>query len=286
MESPPAWRIRGEVRPLVVIERGSNPVLSYLRDSWHHRDLVRVLTIRDLKLRYRQTALGVAWVVLQPVLAAGILSFVFGKVAKLPTDGVPYFVFAFAGMLGYNLFSNTLSRAATCFISNSSLVSKIFFPRIILPLSLAGSALVDFAVGLAMMIGIMFLSSTSAGIGPLLCVPLFVVLFLLLAEGIGSLLGSLAVRYRDVPQIVPVVLQFAVFASPVAYAASAIPKRYQGVFFLNPLAGLLDGLRWALLGTPAPSAGHLAYAVVASVLVFAVGMFATRRMERWFADVI
>ena len=223
--------------PFLVIEPGSSPLLRYVRDSWAQRDLLRVLTIRDLKLRYRQTVLGAAWVVLQPLIAAGVLSFVFNKVAKLPTDGVPTFIFAFAGMLGYNLFANTVNKATLAFLSNTPLVSKIFFPRILLPLSLIGTAIVDFGVAFGVMVVLLFADGLSLQ-PTVLLVPLWMMTFLALAEGVGSVLGSLSVRYRDVPQVVPVVIQLALFLSPVAYAASAVPPKDQWLFYLNPLAAL------------------------------------------------
>jgi lipopolysaccharide transport system permease protein len=272
-------------RPLLVIEPGATPLRQYAHDLWHHRDLARVLASREIKLRYRQTALGVIWVVLQPLLAAGLLGFVFGRIAELPTDGVPYFLFAYAGLMGFNVFSVSISRTTNSLVANSTLVAKIFFPRLTLPLSTALGVTIDFVVALAMLLVMLIADDRGVELA-LLTLPLWLVLLLMLAQGIGCVLAALSVRYRDVPQITPVLLQLALYASPVAYAVSAIPERYVGIYYLNPLTALLEGCRWATVGTALPSAGHLVYAVVVCVIVFALGLLALERLERGFADVI
>ena len=244
-----------------------------------------MLALRDVKLRYRQTALGVAWVILQPLLAAGVLGFVFGRVAKLPTDGVPAFIFAFAGMLCWNVFSQATLRATSSLVGNASLVSKIFFPRLLLPLSTAVGVAIDFAVALVMM-AVMLVANDLVPDARVLLLPVWLLLVFMLAEGLGAFLASLAVSYRDVLQVTPVLLQLALYASPVAYAVSAVPDRFVGLYYLNPLASMLQACRWSLLGTPAPPGRYLAYAAGLSVVVFVAGMLALERMESRFADVI
>jgi len=273
------------LRPTVVIVPGRIPLRQYARDLWHHRDLWWVLALRDLTLRYRQTALGAVWVVLQPLLSAGILSFVFGRVADLPTDGVPSFVFTYAGMLAFGAFRDTLQRSSTSLVSNASLVAKIFFPRLVLPLSIVVAVLVDFCVGFVVALVLLFTNDLPPG-PELLLLPFWLLVVLMLAEGIGSFLGSFAARYRDFAHITPLLVQLGLYASPVAYSVSAIPDQYLWIYYLNPFVALLEAFRWSLLGTPFPSAGHLAYSMVITGIVFVVGLVTFEKRERMIADVI
>lgn len=254
-------------------------------ELWQFRDLLLTLAVRDVKLRYRQTALGVLWVIAQPLLAAGIFTFVFGRVAKLPSDGIPYFVFAYAGLLGWTAFSNTVAKASNCMIQNSHLVSKVFFPRLVLPLATVVSALIDFGVALGMMIVLMVIHHIHPHLG-LLLLPLWLALLVMLAIGIGLYAAALTVSYRDVQYIMPVFLQMLLYASPVPYAVSAVPVSLRPIYFLNPLSGLLEAFRWSLLGRGHVSWEHVAYAVAVTVIVFVAGAYAFKKMERRFADVI
>ena len=271
--------------PHLVIVPGSTPLLRYVRDLLHHRDLLWVLAVRDLKLRYRQTALGVSWVVLQPVLSAGILSFIFGNVADLPTQGIPTFIFTYAGMLAWTSFSSTFSRATTSLVNSSSLVAKIFFPRLVLPISTVFSIMVDFCVTLVLMLVLLFANDLPPD-ARILLLPIWTVFLIMIAEGAGSFLASFAVRYRDIPQITPVLIQLGLYASPVAYAVAAVPDRYLTLYYLNPIVALLEAFRWSLLGTAFPTTGHLAYSAGVALTVFVVGMVTLERRERTFADVI
>lgn len=272
-------------KPLLKIRPTSGWAALNLAETWQFRDLLFTLAGRDLKLRYKQTALGVAWVVLQPLLAAGIFSFVFGAVADLPSDGVPYFVFSYAGLLGWNLFNNILSKSSGCLVGNSQLISKVFFPRLVLPLSTIPSSLVDFGIALALMAGLLATYGIAPGWGILL-LPVWIALLIMLALGIGLVTAALTVSYRDVQYILPVFLQMLLYASPIAYAVSVVPARWRGVFFLNPLAGLLEAFRWSLLGRGHPSPWPLAYAAAVAAGVLLLGAFSFKRMERKFADVI
>jgi lipopolysaccharide transport system permease protein len=274
-----------QAQPTVVIVPGSVPLRQYARDIWHHRDLIWILAQRDLTLRYRQTAMGAIWVVLQPLLSAGILSFVFGRVANLPTDGVPNYIFTYVGMLAFGAFGSGLSKASTSLTNNVALVSKIFFPRLVLPLAALGAIIVDFVVGFAVVVVLLFVNDLPPGPG-LLLLPLWLGLMLMLAEGVGLLLGSFAARFRDFAYIAPFLLQLMLYASPVAYSVSAVPSQYLTVYYLNPLVALLEAFRWSVLGTPFPTAGHLAYAVACSVVVVAVGIVVFEKRERMLADVI
>jgi lipopolysaccharide transport system permease protein len=257
-----------------------------LGEVWNFRDLLWALASRDVKVRYKQTALGVIWVILQPLLAAGILSFVFGMVANVAKDGVPVFVLSYAGQLGWGLFGNTLTRASNCLLGNSNLISKVFFPRLILPVSTLGSVLIDFAVAALMMVVIMAIT----GIVPtwaMLTAPVWIVLLLMLSLGVGLWAAALTVSYRDVQYVMPVLIQFGLFASPVAYSVLNVPEKWRMWYYLNPVAGLLDSFRWSLLGkTHTPEWWAVAYAGGMAVLVMFGGALMFKRMERRFADVI
>jgi lipopolysaccharide transport system permease protein len=247
------------------------------------------LGMRDVKLIYKQTLLGVLWVVLQPLIGAGIFTFVFGLLAEMPAGKLPYFVFSFAGMLGWTLFSTTLNGASTVMVSNSHLVSKIYFPRLILPLSSAFQPIVNFGVGFVLMMLLLF----AYGIIPgwhILLLPVSVSLLLMLALGIGFWCSSIMVRFRDLRFVIPVAVQFLLYASPVGYSLAAIsekvPVQYQTVYMLNPLASLTEFFRWTILGEGSLNVFWLSYSFMISVIFFVAGAFAFRRAERGFADVI
>ena len=245
--------------------------------------------MRDVKLIYKQTLLGVLWVVLQPLIGAGIFTFVFGLLAEMPAGKLPYFVFSFAGMLGWTLFSTTLNGASTVMVSNSHLVSKIYFPRLILPLSSAFQPIVNFGVGSVFMMLLLLIYRIMPGWHVLL-LPISASLLLMLALGIGFWCSSIMVRFRDLRFVIPVAVQFLLYASPVGYSLAAIsekvPVQYQTVYMLNPLASLTEFFRWTLLGEGTLSLGWLAYSFGVSVVFFIAGAFLFRKSERGFADVI
>lgn len=250
-----------------------------------YRDLLWTLADRDVRVRYKQTALGVLWVVLQPLLGSLIFAFVFGVVAGLPSNGVPYVLFAFAGLTAWNTFSGAVTRASTSLTNSSGMVSKVYFPRLILPLSSLGSVVVDFAVSLIMMAAMLAFYRLWPGWGILL-LPVWLGLLLMLALGIGLAAGALMVKYRDVGLILPVALQMGLYASPVAWSTLVVPGRFRWVFMVNPLAGILDAFRWSLLGHGTLSPGALAYSAAAAVLAFWLGAIVFKQQERTFADVI
>lgn len=277
-----------ENRPTVVIRPETGWQAVDLRELWQFRDLLYTLGMRDITLRYRQTALGVLWVILQPLLAAGIFSFVFGRVARLPSDGIPYFVFSFAGLLGWNAFSNTLTKASGSLLGNTNLVQKVYFPRMILPIATVFSSLVDFVVALGMMVVLLFTNHIHLHAG-LLMLPVWLLLSLLLAVGFGLILSALTVSYRDVQYTLPVLIQFALYASPVAYSLNVlhkVPASLRTLYYLNPMVGVLEGFRWSLLGLHAMPWGAAAYSALCGGAVFVIGAFAFKKMERKFADVI
>lgn len=256
-----------------------------MRELWEFRDLLIVLAARDVKLRYRQTALGVAWVVFQPMLAAGIFTVVFGAVAKLPSNGIPYFIFSYAGLVGWNAFSSTLTKASSSILGNSQLVSKVYFPRIILPLSTVFSTLIDFVVAVVLM-AILVAVYQVGWHAALILLPIWLVLVIVLALGFGLFAGALAVNYRDVQYILPVLVPFLMYASPVAYAIWVVPERFRALYWLNPLTALLEAFRWSLLGQGDLQPRFVAYSAVVSVGVFLLGLAFFESRERRFADVI
>jgi lipopolysaccharide transport system permease protein len=254
-------------------------------ELWAFRDLIRSLAVRDVKLRYRQTALGAIWVIIQPLLAAGIFSFVFGTVANLPTGGVPYVVFAYAGLLAWNLFSSTVTKASGSLVQHAGMVQKVYFPRLALPISVVPGSLLDFVVALGLMAVLTILNNTFSG-PQLLTLPIWVLIVVLMALGIGLASAALMVSYRDVAQVLPVAMQMLLYISPIAYSLEAVPANVRTLYALNPLVGVLEGFRWALVSGSPLNVGYAVYSAVASVVLFVVGAMFFRRMERKFSDVV
>jgi lipopolysaccharide transport system permease protein len=255
------------------------------RELWDAREVLYRFGIRDIVLRYRQTAIGVAWVVLQPLASAGIFSIVFGSVAKLPSGGVPYFLFSFAGMLAWNAFNSVVSRSSASLVANQALVSKVFFPRLLVPLSSVISVLIDFAVAFVMYVVLLFLYGVNPG-WPVLLTPVWLLITLLFACGIGVAASAITVKYRDVTYLLPWVLQILLYATPIAYSLSAVPANLRWLFELNPLTWLLQTVRWSALGQPIPPTWQLIALPVSAIIVFLGGVLIFQRYERGFADVI
>ncbi|MGH7505243.1 MAG: ABC transporter permease [Longimicrobiales bacterium] len=257
-----------------------------LAELWRYRDLLVMLAGRDLKVRYKQTALGVSWVLFQPLVAAGIFSFVFANVARFEAPGgVPYFVFTFVGLLAWNVFSGAVTKANNSLVNNEHLVSKIYFPRLILPLSVLLTTLIDFAVTLGIALALLVTTWHLPGANVLL-LPVALLLLLIMALGLGFIASAFTVSYRDVRYLLPVVVQLLLFASPVAYAVTQVPEAYRRLYFLNPLVALLETFRYALLGVGGVPWGWLGYSAAVAVAVFVGGAIVFQRMERTFADVI
>lgn len=248
---------------------------------WRFRDLLLAFAARDIKLRYRQTALGVAWVILLPLFGAGIFSFVFGKIARIDAG----FLATYTGLLAWNAFNSTLGRTGGCLLQNSTLISKIFFPRLILPLSTLFSVMVDFLAGLAVLAVLMVFYKITPS-PAILAAPLFLGLILMLATGCGLYASALMVSYRDVQHILPVVIPFLLYASPVAYPLASVPSQYRELYNLNPLSGLLEAFRGCLLGGALPGWHILGWDAAVSVASLVGGVYAFNKMERRFADVI
>jgi len=254
-------------------------------EIWGAREVLYRFAHRDVLLRYRQTVLGVLWVVLQPLASAGIFSIVFGSVAKLQSDGLPYFLFSFMGMLAWNLFSGVVTRSAPSILGSQGLISKVFFPRVIVPLSTAAAVLIDFGVAIVLGVILLFAYGVSPGWGVLL-LPVWVVLLMMFGAGLGLVLAALTVRFRDVSYIVPWLFQVLLYASPVAYPISSVPHNLRGFFEANPITWALGAFRFSLLDQPAPPAWQLIAFPVLAVVVFVGGLIFFESWEREFADVI
>lgn len=273
------------IEPHLSIRPSSGWQAINFRELWQYRDLLLTLASRDVKIRYKQTALGVAWVVLQPLISAGIFAFVFGRVAKLPSDGIPYFLFSYVGLQAWSVFNSTLTKVNSSLVGNSHLVSKVYFPRLILPLSTLPSTLLDFGIAMIMMAILMVMFHVGLS-WAILTLPIWLLLITLLSMGIGLFSASLAVSYRDINYILPVATQFLMYASPVAYGVSAVPAALRRLYFYNPLSALLEGFRWSVLYRGILPPGAIIYAACFAITVFVFGLFAFRRMEDRFADVI
>lgn len=257
-----------------------------LRDLWTYRELVFFMVWRDIKVRYKQTLLGAAWAIIQPVLTMLALYFLFDRVAKLPTDNIPYPLFSYTALLPWGLFVAALNQGSRSLTSNHNMITKVYFPKLILPLASVLAGLVDFAVASVIMVAMMFYYKITPPSNLLWVLPLFLLLAIVTAFGVALWLSAINVKYRDVNYVLPFLTQFWFFATPVAYSASAISAKWQLVYSLNPMAGVVNGFRWALLGIGnGPDAG-LWVSVGISILILVSGLFYFRNMEKTFADTI
>jgi lipopolysaccharide transport system permease protein len=279
----PGSTSHAERRPTVTIQPTSGWSALNLRELWTYRDLLFILAARDVKLRYKQTGLGITWVILQPLIAALIFTVMFGRFAKLPSDGHPYIVFVFTGVLVWNYFAQVLQRAGNSLITDARLITKVYFPRLAIPLASTFSALIDLCVALVVLAVLML----AYGIPPtwrLLSLPLFVGLAAVTATGVSLWLSALNVKYRDFVHAMPFMLQVWMFASPVAYATSIVPEKWRLLYSLNPAVAFIEGTRWAVLGTSSIRIEMVILTAIVSLTIFVAGAFFFRRVERGFAD--
>ncbi len=254
-----------------------------LAEVWAYRELLYFFVWRDVKIRYKQTVIGVAWVVLQPLLTMGIFTLFFGRLAKLPSDGLPYPVFYFTALVPWNYFSTALQSCTNVVVDNQRVITKVFFPRLVLPLSAVVSGLVDFAIGFGVMAVVLAAYAMRPGLA-VVWLPVLVLLAVLTALGVGLWMSALNALYRDVRYVVPFLIQFWMFASPVAYPSSLVPQRWRWLYGLNPMTGVIDGFRWCLTGHGQPPGMPLLMSAVAVTLVLIGGLFFFQRMEGSIAD--
>jgi lipopolysaccharide transport system permease protein len=256
-----------------------------LRDLWVYRELLFFLTWRELKVRYQQTLLGASWAVIQPVMQMLIFSVVFGGIARMSSDGIPYPVFSYTALLPWGLFSKALTDAGRSMVMNRNMITKIYFPRLIIPMSSVFSGLVDFAIAFIILIGLMIYYHIYPTVA-IWTLPLFIILAVISALGVGLWLSAMNVLYRDVGHVLPFLTQFWMFVTPVIYPASKIPEKWRLLYALNPMTGVVEGFRWALLGTSGAPGAMIAISSVISILILIGGLFYFKRMERTFADEI
>jgi lipopolysaccharide transport system permease protein len=275
----------------LVIEAGAGRLSLGLRDLWSYRELLYFLIWRDVKVRYKQTVLGAAWAILQPLLAALVFTIFFGRLAGISSEGLPYPLFAYAGLLAWTFFAQGLSQSAASLVGSANLITKVYFPRLVIPLSSVLAGLVDLAVAFPVLGGFLLWYRHRPGAG-LLLFPLFLLLALVTAAGVGTWLAALNVEYRDVRYVVPFLVQLWLFLTPVIYPSSAVVRQLERLGLpgwlagVNPMAGVVEGFRWSLLGSPPLAPGLVGASVVVAALVAVTGVFYYRRVERSFADVV
>jgi lipopolysaccharide transport system permease protein len=256
-----------------------------LRELWLYRELVYFLTWRDLKVRYKQTALGAGWAILQPVLSMIVFSIFFGGLLNVPSEGVPYPIFSYAALLPWGVFAKALNDTGHSLVSNRAMLTKIYFPRMIIPLASVFSSLADFLIAFVVMLGLM-LYYRIAPTSNIWTLPFFLLLAVITALGVGLWLSAMNVLYRDIGYMIPYITQLWFYLTPIVYPASKVPEQWQFIYALNPMVGVVEGFRWALLGTADAPNSMIAVSATIALIIFISGMFYFRRMERTFADMV
>lgn len=273
--STPVWRI----------EPSGGWVSLKLHELWEYRELLYFLTWRDIKVRYKQTVLGVAWALIQPLFTMLVFYFSFSKLAKIPSDGLPYPLFCFAALVPWSFFANGLAQSSNSLVGSANLITKVYFPRLTIPLATVLSGVIDFLLAFGLLV-VMMLSYGVALSWKIFLFPLFVLLALVTSLGVGLWLSALNVQFRDVRYVVPFITQFWMLATPIAYPSSLLGEPWRTLYGLNPMTGVVEGFRWALLGTPSSPGPMLIVSSLAAVLILIGGAFYFRRMEKTFADIV
>ncbi len=279
--------------PPLIIRATSGWSAINLKELWAFRELIFFLTWRDVKVRYKQTALGAAWAIIQPLFTMVVFTIFFGRLAKVPSDNVPYPIFSYVALLPWGLFTKALTDTGRSLVSHRQMITKIYFPRLAIPIASVLGGVVDFALAFLVLLGMMayyaFFSNSGYTLHlgwELLALPVFLLLAVVAALGVGLWLSALNVLYRDINYILPFLTQFWLFITPVAYPSSMIPERWQLIYALNPMTGVVEGFRWALLGTENVAWLQLGVSTAISLLILISGLFYFRRMERTFADTV
>lgn len=265
--------------------QSSTPSTLGLKELWDYRELLYFLVWRDVKVRYKQTVIGAAWTVIQPLVTIVVFTLVFQNLAKMPSDGIPYPLFSFTALLPWNFFAKALNTSITSVVGNANLVTKVYFPRLVLPISAILSGLIDFGISFLFLLGMMIWYGIMPGWG-VLALPLFLLLAVLTALSIGLWLAVINVRYRDVGQATAFLIQLWLFVSPVAYPLSLVPEKWRALYSLNPMTGVIEGFRWALLGNAMPSLVPIAISIAIVIALLFGGIRFFRRMEETFADIV
>lgn len=270
---------------LKVIKRKNGLVAIDFKELWQYRELFWFLALRDILVRYKQAVIGIAWAIIQPLLTMVVFSVIFGALAKLPSDGVPYPIFTFVALLPWQFFAHSMSASSQSLVINAEIIKKIYFPRLVIPTSAVISGLIDFCITFIILIGMMAwykIMPTSN----IVFLPVFLLLAFVSALAVGLWLSALNVEFRDVFYIVPFLVQAGQYLSPVAYSSSIIPEKYVYLYSLNPMVCVIDGFRWSLLGTPSPNWHSVMISSVSIFMIFIGGLFYFRKMEKTFADII
>jgi lipopolysaccharide transport system permease protein len=274
-----------ETKPITTIEPSQGLVSLRLRDFWEYRELLFFLTWRDIKIRYKQTLLGAAWAIIQPFFTMVVFSLFFGRLAGVPSDNLPYPLFSFAALVPWTFFSYSLSQSANSLVGNANLIQKVYFPRLVIPVSSLLSGVVDFCLAFLVLLGLMLYYGYWPGPRIVWLLPLLI-LTLVTALGPGLWLAALNVEYRDVRYTLPFLTQFWLFATPIAYPSSLLPEPWRTVYGINPMAGVVEGFRWVLLDTPTAPGPMIFASALVSLALLAGGAVYFRRMEKTFADLI
>ncbi len=278
-------KMSSESLPVSFIEPVRGHVSLDLRELWQYRELLYFLTWRDVKVRYKQTILGAAWAVIQPVFMMLVFSLFFGRLAHMSSDGIPYPIFVYCALLPWQLFAHALTESSNSLVANERLITKVYFPRLVVPISAVLGGLIDFAIAFV----ILLLMMAYYGIAPtraVLALPALVLFAIMTALAVGLWLSALNVKYRDVRYTINFLIQFWLFATPVAYSSSIVPEKWRALYGLNPMAGVVEGFRWALLGKANPPGALFAVSVAVVALLTIGGLYYFRRMEQQFADVV
>ncbi len=270
---------------IIVIEKKSKWNIADFKELWQYRDLLKIFAGRDIRLRYKQTVLGFVWALLQPLVPSLIFTVIFGMFAKLPSNGNNYMIFVFTGTMIWNLFSHSIDRGGNSLVSNERLISKVYFPRMLIPLSSLGAVLFDFLITGLLLAVLIIIFKVQITI-QLLYAPFFVMLALVTAAGISLWLSALNVKYRDFMYAAPFVIQIWLYATPVVYSSSIVPAKYQWIFSFNPAVGFVEGFRWAILGNSSMTTQMVIISSITSVVALISGLFYFKSVERQFADVI
>ena len=277
--------LRSAEQPYLLIEPGKGWVSLKLNELWVYRELLYFLTWRDIKVRYKQTALGAAWAIIQPLFTMLVFSVFFGRLAKIPSDGIPYPLFSFAALVPWTFFANGLGQASNSLVGSSNLLTKVYFPRLVIPISTVISGFIDFALSFAMLLLMMVYYGKAPTLN-VIWLPCFLLLALVTALGVGLWLSALNVEYRDIRYVVPFITQFWMLATPIAYPSTMLSEPWRTIYGLNPMVGVVEGFRWALLDSGVAPGPMVAVSTVVSILVLISGAFYFKRMERNFADIV
>jgi lipopolysaccharide transport system permease protein len=270
----------------IIIRPGKGWIPINLRELWQFRDLLYFLSWRDIKVKYKQTALGAAWAILQPFLTMIVFSILFGKLARVPSDGIPYPIFVYAGLLPWNYFSSALSSSGNSLVASSNLITKVYFPRLIIPASASLSGLLDFFIASVILVGMMLFYHFTPNILGIIMIPVLIFLTFMVAVGCGLWLSALNVEYRDFQYVIPFLVQIWMFVTPVIYPVTLFPEKYRWILSLNPMGGIIEAFRAVTLGQKAIDWNLLIISSGVGILIFFTGMLYFRKVERSFADVI